>query len=142
MKRGLPFARFWRNKRGVAAIEFAIVSVVMAAVATSMVEGWAIGSAQTNAQAAANAGALYYLQGGTDDTAAQSFAMSSWTSAPGNAAVAVTRTCTCAGAASACSSVCTDNTPPHIQILVQATGTYQDNMVSWAINANENARIR
>ena len=138
----LPLARFWRRRDGVAAVEFAIIAVVMAGLATAMFEGWQYASQQTAAQNAANAGAFYYLQGGTDDTAAQSFALAAWPNRPGSANVNIVRQCTCAGSTATCSSLCSDNSVAHMQITITAYSSSQDGLTNWSTYATEVARVR
>jgi Flp pilus assembly protein TadG len=134
--------RFFSDRDGVAAVEFAIVATLLAGLSLAMLEGWKSASQQSGAQAAANAGALYYLQGGTSDTAAQSFALAAWANAPSNASVAVQRQCTCAGVSWSCSTLCTTQLAPNTLLTITATATWQDNLVSQPIYAQEVVRVR
>src|SRR5690349_4640165 len=85
--------RFGKNRDGVAAVEFAIVSVVMAGLVVAMAEGWQLAAQQTATQNAVSTGAMYYLQGGASDTAARDFALSSWANRPSNADISIQRSC-------------------------------------------------
>ena len=134
--------RFGRNRDGVAAVEFAITSVVLAGLVVGMLDGFQYAREQTAAQAAVNAGALYYLQGGTSDAAAQEFALAAWHSRPSSAEITVDRLCSCDGAAHECSTLCDDLTVPHTQITVSATATLADSLVTHSVHAREIARVR
>jgi Flp pilus assembly protein TadG len=142
MRLRAPLARFWRRRDGVAAVEFAIVSVAMAGLATAMLAGWQYATQQTAAQTAANAGAFFYLQGGTSDSAARSFALAAWPSPPANASISIVRQCTCAGATASCTSLCSDNTVPHTQITITAYSSSQDGLLNLSTYATEIARVR
>jgi Flp pilus assembly protein TadG len=135
-------AQFWRRRDGVAAVEFAIVSVAMAGLAAAMLAGWQFATTQTAAQTAANAGAFFYLQGGTSDSAAQSFALAAWPNRPDNASISIARLCTCAGATATCTSLCSDNSVPHTQITITAYSSSQDGLLNLSTYATEVARVR
>ena len=117
---------FWRDERGVAAIEMAFVAPVIAVVAVMSFSIWQQASRQREMAAALNAGVEYYMGGGTTDTQAHDVAMSAWTNAPGNGQVSAARSCRCGVAAMICTSTCADGTPPAIYVQLTATGTFQN----------------
>jgi Flp pilus assembly pilin Flp len=136
-------ARFGKNRDGVAAVEFAIVSIVLAGLVVAMGEGWQLATQQTAAKNAVSAGAMYYLQGGASDTAARDFALSAWPNRPNNADISIQRSCDCAGTSWTCSTLCSGGLiSPRIQITLTAQMTYQDGIVMQPINATEVVRVR
>ena len=143
MRRCGIFTRFAKNRDGVAAVEFAIVSVVLAGLVVAMAEGWQLAAQQTAAQNAVSTGALYYLQGGASDTAARDYALSSWANRPSDADISIQRSCDCAGVSWTCSSLCSSGlVSPRVQITLTARATYQDGIVTQSIGATEVARVR
>lgn len=121
----LRWRRFWRDERGVAAIEMAFVAPVIALVAVTSFSIWQQASRQREMAAALNAGVEYYIGGGTTDSQAHDVAMSAWTNAPGNGQVTTARSCRCGVAAMICTSTCADGTPPAVYVQLTATGTFQ-----------------
>ncbi len=135
--------RFGPRREGVAAVEFAIISVVLAGLVIGMMEGWQFAAAQNSAQNAAGAAAVYYMQGGVNDTAAHDFALASWQNKPVDATVAIQRNCDCAGTSWACSTLCSGGLlSPRIQISITAYANYQDGIVSAPVSATEVVRVR
>lgn len=136
-------ARFSKDRDGVAAVEFAIVSIVLASLVVAMGEGWQLATQQTAAKNAVSTGAMYYLQGGASDTAAHDFALSAWANRPNNADISIQRSCDCAGTSWSCSSLCSGGaTSPRTQITITARMTYQDGIVMQPISATEVVRVR
>jgi len=68
-------------------------------------------------------GANYVLQGGTDTTAAQSAVVAAWPNKPKDGAVAVTKSCSCAGKTNSCSANCADGTAPKMSMIISASGS-------------------
>ena len=135
--------RFSKNRDGVAAVEFAIISVVLAGLILAMGEGWQLAAQQTAAQNAVGTGALYYLQGGASDTGARDYALSAWANRPNNADISVQRSCVCAGQTWTCSTLCSGGlVSPRITITLTAHATYNDGIVTQPINAVGVARVR
>ena len=110
---------------GVAAVEFAILAPILAFVTLGIIDSWSLATSAIAMRAGVSAGANYYIQGGTDDTTAQTLALSAWPNAPDDAGVAVTRACTCSGSSHDCSTLCSGTSkPPSVYVHVSATGTW------------------
>src|SRR4051812_46445480 len=113
------------DEAGVAAVEFSILVPILAFVTLGIIDSWSLASSAIAMRAGVSAGASYFIQGGTDDTTAQTLALSAWSSPPDDAAVTVERVCTCSGASADCSTLCTGTSKaPSIYVHVSATGTW------------------
>jgi hypothetical protein len=68
--------------------------------------------------------------------------MSGWPNTPGDAAIALSRACSCAGAASDCSTVCAiTQQAPEIHITITAT-EHWDGLRPAALSEAETIRVR
>jgi Flp pilus assembly protein TadG len=112
------------DERGAAAIEFALIVPILAALVLAGVDGWMRINQVSQMRSAVTAGTRYYEGGGASDSAAAQLAMAAWAHAPGDGAVNTVRSCTCAGAGASCTSQCPDNTLPNVYVTLTATGTY------------------
>lgn len=117
--------RFGRDKRGVAAVELAIILPVIALVAGLSLEMWLQASHQRDAAEALDASVDYYVTGGLNDTEAQSVAMSAWHSRPDDGTVTVARECRCGTTAIACGSSCPTTIAPGTYVKLTAAATLQ-----------------
>jgi Flp pilus assembly protein TadG len=115
--------RFITHKGGVSAIEFALTAPALIIVLAGIVTGWTYSMQLMEMRTAIKTGANYLLQGGTDLDTLESAVLMSWTNKPDDAAVDAVRSCTCAGTAHACTSVCTDKSIPNMSINITATGS-------------------
>ena len=113
------------DQSAVAATEFALLAPMLAIMVLAIVDSWSLASNALAMRAAISAAAHYVVLGGRDDTTARSLALSAWQNAPTDAAVTVSRVCSCAGATVGCSTLCTGTSKPaSIFVHVQATGTW------------------
>ena len=104
----------------------------------------------SNMRDAVEATAKYYLQGGSSDSQALTFAGSVWNSRPANATVTVTRSCTCLGVAVSCGSgvICSDNSVPQIYVAIAAQSNWSDPYTpnifpnGLALTESETVRVR
>jgi Flp pilus assembly protein TadG len=133
---------FSSDRRGVAAMEFALIAPIIVALLVLGVDGWLQGTETSQARTAIHTGARYYETGGGDDTVAQTVAMSAWQSKPADAALNVVRSCTCAATPVACSTLCAGSNPPSTFISLSATGTYSGLVHQHAISQSDIIRVR
>ena len=118
--------RFFRDESGVGAIEFALVSPLLAIVLLGTMSGWAYYQQNDLMRDAVEVAGKYFLQGGTSQTTGLAIANAAWTDKPADGQVALNETCTCAGAASGCGSVCSDGSIPEKYWTIEASRVYKD----------------
>ena len=134
--------KFLRHKGGASAVEFAIISPILAALVIYGFDAWQLVNKKQDMHAAINAGAHYYMGGGDDDPTAQTVGLSGWPNTPSDAAIAISRACMCAGAGSDCGTVCaaTNQAP---EVFITMTGTTQWNgLQPAALSETETVRVR
>lgn len=134
--------RFLRDVTGVAALETALVAPIIAGLAVVSLTVWQTASRIEDMHVALKAGATYYMNGGTDDTAAKNLILQSWPTTPANAAVSVQRICKCAGAAAICGTLCSGTTPPAVYVTMSATATASNGVSNIALSDQKVVRVR
>jgi Flp pilus assembly protein TadG len=140
MMRGLR--TFAADRRGLAAVEFALIAPVLITVLVLGVDGWLQATQTSQMRTAMHTGSRYYETGGNDDTVAQTVAMSSWAGKPADAAMTVVRACTCGATPIACDQLCTGSNPPSAFITMSATGTYAGLVHTHALSQSDVVRVR
>ena len=137
---------FFRNDRGMGAIEFALVAPMVILVLAGIFSGSSYIQQDSSMRDSVEAAAKYYIQGGTTDDKALAIAQAAWTNKPSDGTVSVTRTCICAGAAASCSGVCSSGSVPEIHLTIVATSTWADPLFNPifpdGLNLNEREVIR
>jgi len=114
--------KFLRHSGGASALEFAILSPILAGLVIYGFDTWELINRKQDMHAAVNATANYYMAGGGDDPTAQTIGMSGWPNRPGDAAITLSRACSCAGAVSDCSTVCAvTQQAPETRVTITAT---------------------
>lgn len=135
--------RFAADESGASAIEFGLLAPVLAVFIALGVQLWAMGGTLMNMRSAVDAGARYYLAGGSNDSAARTVALSAWRGAPADGAVTLTRSCSCAGGAADCSSLCAATSgPPQELVSIKATGTWSAWVTPMALHEERVVRVR
>ena len=117
--------RFGRDRRGVAAVELAIILPVIALVAGLSLEMWLQAAHQRDAAEALDASVDYYVTGGLNDTEAKAVAMSAWKSRPDDGVVTIARECRCGTVAVTCASSCPTPVAPGTYVKLTAAATLQ-----------------
>jgi len=134
--------KFLKGQGGTSAIEFAIISPILAGLVIYGFDTWQLINRKQDMHAAINAGAHYYMGGGTDDPSAQSISLSGWPNRPGDGQVSISRACTCAGGASGCSTICAaTQQAPEIRVTLRAT-TQWNGLHPAALAEAETVRVR
>lgn len=134
--------KFLRHAGGASALEFAIISPILAGLVIYGFDAWQLINRKQDMHAAINATAHYYMGGGSDDPTAQSIGMSGWPNRPGDGQVAIVRACSCAGVGSDCSTVCAvTQQAPEIRVTMTATSQWTGLRPS-ALSETETVRVR
>jgi Flp pilus assembly protein TadG len=134
--------KFLRHKGGASAVEFAIISPILAGLVIYGFDTWQLVNRKLDMHAATNAGAHYYMGGGADDPTATSISLSSWPNRPGDAKVTIGRACFCAGGSSDCNTICAaTQQAPEIHITLTAT-TQWNGLRPAALSEAETVRVR
>ena len=136
----LPAA--WRSETGTAAVEFALIVPVLAAMVLgiSQISDILVGS--SHMETAARASIQYVLNGGTDMTAAENAGLAAWSNKPANATLVASEYCTCDGATAVCTQTCTDGDIPDKYVSVTTTGYLGGTVYNVNKTLTQTARIR
>jgi len=114
---------FAASRRGTAAIEFAFIVPVLAAIVITVADVANIATGRGEMQTAIRASLQYAMNGGTDMTVAQTQGNNSWDGKPSDGTLTATRACYCGNDTHSCTSICGDNTYPTMYVTVTASGT-------------------
>jgi Flp pilus assembly protein TadG len=134
--------RFWSDRRGAAAVEFAIVTPVLVGLVLAGTAVFDSGTRLNNMRQALRPAAQYYMNGGVDDAQARTLAMDSWKNPPGNAAVTSARACRCGDGEHDCSTLCPDGTPTDVFVTLTATASWTDTTYSPSLSQSTVVRVR
>jgi Flp pilus assembly protein TadG len=116
--------RLGHEAGGAAAVEFAVAMPFLAALLLGLVQYGGMIMANQQMHDGVSSAAVYVMRGGSDTSAIQSIALSTWPNKPSDAAISIAQGCTCAGSAAICTSLCADATYPQAFTTITATGTY------------------
>jgi len=133
---------FAADRRGLAALEFALIAPLLAALLMLGADGWLRTSQLSGMRSALQSGARYYQLGGSDDPTAQALTAQSWAHAPPGNTVSVARSCTCGALPIACTTLCAGSNPPSVYITLTASGTFPGLMQSRSLSQSDVLRIR
>jgi Flp pilus assembly pilin Flp len=134
--------KFFRHDGGASAVEFAIISPILAGLVIYGFDAWQLVNRKLDMHAAINAGAHYYMGGGSDDPTAQSISMSGWPNRPGDGQINIGRACSCAGAGSDCNTLCAaTQQPPETRITLTSTEQW-NGLRPAALSEAETVRVR
>lgn len=122
--------RFLRNDSGSAAVEFAFIGPILAALFLGVFDVGTMVYDRTDIHSAARSGAQYFMTGGTDLAVARQLVEDSWSSRVDDAIVVVEKCCKCAGLDVECGILCADDSVPDIffsvEINTQLAGVFGD----------------
>lgn len=108
------------DRQGGAAVEFAVIAPLLGSVVLGLMVAWEPATAMLRMRAAVHSGAVYVRSGGIDDARTRTVVVQSWERKPSDSDVTVTRACLCGSLAQACTTVCTDQTPPSVYVTIAA----------------------
>lgn len=134
--------RILSDHRGVAAVEMALIAPVAAVLALLSFQVWQASTQTEDMRGAVKTGIRYYMNGGTDDAAAQTLMQSAWDKAPNDAAVSVSRQCLCGTTVQACNVNCADGTAPIMVVTLNASGTNPGALFGSSLSDREVLRVR
>jgi Flp pilus assembly protein TadG len=133
---------FLHDRRGAAAVEFAVLVPLFSALLIGLMLAWEPATAMLRMRAAVHAGATYVRDGGTDDALTYSAVEKSWQRKPSDAVIAVSRSCLCGAAVHACTSTCSDSTPPSVYVTITASDTDMSRAFGKTLGRSEVVRVR
>jgi Flp pilus assembly protein TadG len=140
MRRALQ--RLVADRRGVSALEFALIAPILALVLVFGIDGWMSTSQLGDMRNALQTAARYYQVGGGDDDQAQDAALAAWTRRPTDGEVSIDRLCRCGTSAADCSSLCSGDTPPAVFVTLEATSQFHGAMRRMSLRDQEVLRVR
>lgn len=105
-------ARFARHQRGAAAVELAMIAPVIAGLFITSFGIWEAATRARTMNSALDAGAAYYMNGGTVDSAAILAIEGAWEHRPEHSSVVINHSCQCQATPLSCSSLCADQSAP------------------------------
>lgn len=133
---------FARDRRGASAVEFALISPVLAITLLGIAEIGQVGYQRTDMHGALRSGGQYVLNGGRDLAVAREIVVRSWTAMPDDAVVDVSRFCLCSNVAHACNSPCSGGSVPEAYISINAHATLGGIVFDYGGAADDAIRIR
>jgi len=130
------------DRRGVAAVEFALIVPVLALVVAGINDGAQQILMQNNMHSGVSAAAQYVMSGGSDLSTAQAVGLSAWPSHSDSATMIAAKACYCGGATGDCGTLCPDQTVPAAYITITAGDTYSGWYMTRQISTNQTVRVR
>lgn len=138
-----PLHRLTHDDRGGAAVEFALVAPVLAAILATAVLVWSDLTAAARMRAAVHAGADYLRAYGHDPAMVSAVVDRSWETKPDGAEITVAEFCSCGAAASSCEALCPAGDPPLVYVEIRAaTAASSDTKSLIGRSAAEVVRVR
>lgn len=139
---GQYIRKFLRNDRGAAAVEFAFIAPVLAALMLGVFDLGRMTYDRTDLHSAVRSGAQYFMAGGDDVEAAILVIEQSWSSRPEMSQVTVEKCCKCAGVDAPCGQLCDDGSVPDIVHELEATAYFAGLFGQYEVSVNEFVRTR
>ncbi|MET3524288.1 TadE/TadG family type IV pilus assembly protein [Mesorhizobium abyssinicae] len=116
--------RIFRDKAGIAAVEFAMVLPILCFVCLGIADGWSYVSSYLQMRAGVKTAANLVMAGATNDTGTQAVALSSWNNKPEDAAVVLARSYMCGATVVTSTTICGGTKLPTVFVQISATGTW------------------
>jgi Flp pilus assembly protein TadG len=138
----MRIGRFWRDRRGTAAVELAFIAPAIAGLGLLGLTVWQTAARIEDMRGALKSGARYYMSGGFNDTDGRTFAMSAWDKKPADGNITIQRICKCGATTWTCNVLCTDQTPPQVFINLTATGTATNGVSTFPLAETKVVRVR
>jgi Flp pilus assembly protein TadG len=136
------FRRFGNSTRGTAAIEFALVIPVLAAVAITLPDVASIAANDINMESGVRAAVQYAMNGGSSTATAQTLGISAWTSKPTGGTLTATEACICGSGAGTCGQICQDGSLPQTYMTVTASATIAGYVITMPLTTTQVVRIQ
>ncbi|HEY8616627.1 TadE/TadG family type IV pilus assembly protein [Phenylobacterium sp.] len=133
---------FAGDRRGVTALEFALISPILALVVVMGVDGWTATRQALDMRTALQTGARYYQVGGTDDAQARATTLAAWSRRSDDGVVTVSRACKCATTVTVCSATCSGGQPPAVFVTLTASSSFDGAVRQAGMTEHEVIRVR
>ena len=133
---------FWRDKRGAAIVEMAIVAPIIGGMAAVSFAAWDVASRQQDMRSALEVGAEYYMNGGRSDDVAKTASTEAWRNPPDDALVTSQRVCRCGVTVTVCTNMCANDAPPSVYVHMTASGTSPEAMFTPYQSTERVVRVR
>lgn len=134
--------RFASDRKGIAAIEFAMLLPIMASVIVLTLDVSLHVVNRMRMESAIRSGIQYLMYNGRDLDQLQSVVETSWSPAPANAVVTTERYCLCFEARHTCTVLCSDDSAPESYFGVSTSGTLDGFVVNTTLQGSEEIRVR
>jgi Flp pilus assembly protein TadG len=135
-------ACFAGDRRGVAAVELALIAPIIAGVMLSSYSLWDAGSRRQDLRAALNTGSEYYFNGGRCDSVASQAIQSAWQRRPSDSSINITRSCACGATPLVCSATCPDGSQPATYVQMQLVANDPAAMMDQNVLETRVVRVR
>ena len=132
----------FRDRSGVAAIEFAFIAPALIVGLVVVTDLSKMIMDRTDMQSAARSGIQYLINGGRNLENAKNISEAAWSTKPEDGEVITERYCICAGVVHSCTTLCADESIPESYSRIRLTGTLNGLWADTAQSANETVRVR
>jgi len=137
------FFRALRSTKGLAAIEFALIAPLLAFTILALADTANFALAATSMQRAERAGIQYFMNGGTDTSAAKTIVTGTWTNPPSGYTVTASKVCRCGnGLSVTCGASCSNGQPSTTNMMITATATVNGVLMSLPESHTEFLRVQ
>ena len=135
-------ARFGGDRRGVAAVELALVAPILTGVILGSYSLWDAASRRQDVRSALNTGSQYYFNGGSDDAAASQVVQSAWQRRPTVSSISITRSTACGATPLVGGTTCPDGSQPATYVQMQLTANDPTAMMTPQVLETRVVRVR
>jgi Flp pilus assembly protein TadG len=134
--------RMLRDRKGLAGIEFAIAAPVVVLLIVGATDVGVLVYNRMDTTSSIQAGAQYFMAGGSDTNQALAAVKRSWTSMPEGTELSIVKTCYCAEVVNLCTVNCADGSLPVAYNIVSAKLTYRGVLLENEYVISEAVRVR
>ena len=134
--------RLFHDRRGGAAVEFAIIAPVLGAILAVLVSVWGDATTVLRMRAAVHAGADYLRTAGADPELTRDVVAHTWESKPAGAVITVENACLCGEVATGCAVLCPSGDPPSVYVTIRAATGSSDQQLGRTYTSSEVVRVR
>jgi Flp pilus assembly protein TadG len=132
--------KLFADRRGTAAVEFALVLPVLAAIVILMPDVTEAAVGAMNMDGAVRAGIQFAMNGSTNTNTIKTYANNNWISKPGNATMNSTLACYCDSSVISCGQPCNGTTSSYIT--VAASATVGGTVISLPLSKSQRVRVQ
>lgn len=134
--------RLLHDRRGGAAVEFAIIAPVLGAILAVLVSVWGDATTVLRMRAAVHAGAGYLRTPAADPELTRDVVIQTWEEMPAGAEISVQTSCLCGETAGGCAVLCPSGDPPAVYVTIRAATGSPDQQIGRTYTAAEVVRVR